>query len=163
MSQQQHSMDEFRKGTWRLKISLDAPFLRPPAVLWALFPEDPRKRFLDELQKMRSSFQEQVKAVADAAIREQILRSQPAVTWDHLFKSVSGDKVGLLTYALDVVHLISSNDSGGKKWIVTKAVQTRSQVLCWCVPFDAVIGHESALTLNKDNVLNLIELAEGKK
>ncbi|HXX63572.1 MAG TPA: hypothetical protein VEO56_07205 [Bacteroidota bacterium] len=162
MSQQSHSMDEFRKGTWRLKISLDAPFLNPPAVLWALFPEDPRKRFLEDLQRMRASFQKQVEAVADAAIREQILRSQPAVTWDHLFKSVSGDKVGLLTDAPEIVHLISATDSGGEKWIVTKAVQTRSQVLCWCVPFRAVVGEESVLALNKDNVLDLIKIAEGK-
>ena len=75
MSQSQDAKNEFPNRRWRLRISLDAPFLNPPAVLWALFTEDPQKRFHEDLRRLQPSFQKQLEAIDDASLREQLLSS----------------------------------------------------------------------------------------
>ena len=51
--------------------------------------------------------------------------------------------------------MVSSNDPGGKKWIVTKIVNINGKPVCWCIPVEVKTGEEINVTFNEKNTFDL--------
>lgn len=151
---------DWEKATWKIHLNLDMPLLNPPAVQWAIFDEDPIARFKESLHRMEEIFQSHLAEIEDDAMREHAMSSQLSVTWDLMFRSVTGDKVYLLTSVPGIFHMVSSNESPGKKWVVSKVVQIGEEPYCWSVSFDAVIGEVAEIKLTKDNALHLDSMVD---
>jgi len=139
--------------SWRFQIELRAEAGAVPAVLWAIFPEDPRPRFREALARLEPYLRQGAPGSRAAAL---------ATTWDHLFGAIPGNHVHLLTPSPDHVILIKSDGAGGRKWVVTRAIRRGGQAYGWCVPFDAVPGAErlEMVTLAEWNLSNLLDLRQ---
>jgi hypothetical protein len=139
--------------TWRLQLELTARYVDPMAVQWAIFATDPRPRYRAELARLTAR-----QGAADAAPKGRATAASASWAWDHLFGTIPGDHVHLLTSAPNVVHMIKSDGAAGRKWLVTKSVRRNGEAFCWCLPFDAAPGSEERLVLDDANVERLARL-----
>ena len=155
MERSDREMKEWKQSTWRISLNLDMPDLIPPAVQWAVFDEDPLPRFKAELQRWGNLHRRRISEITDINKREMARSAQIGVSWDLLFKSVTGDQVYLLTSAPGTAHMISSNEPKVQIWIATKVVQVNRKPFCWSLPVETKIGTEIAVTLTKENALNV--------
>jgi hypothetical protein len=54
---------------------------------------------------------------------------------------------------------VTTNEPGGRKWVVTKPVHSGSAAYCWCIPFDAEVGRIVEIALGAQNRMSLADLA----
>ncbi len=148
---EREEIEQWRKRTWQLGIELDMPDLKPQAVQFAIFEKDPVPGFYAEVKSMRKHDREQLDKAASEARKKQVLDILMTVGWDSGFREVTGDELYLLTRA----NTISSNSTGGKRWVVSKTVQIDGKPVCWCIPVEVETGKEVKVTLDKDNVFDL--------
>jgi hypothetical protein len=145
----QSVVPEVPQDVWCLRLSLDPGALDAPAILWTVLAEDPKPRFLANVQGPEMD-------AADARARRGRLRA----AWDRLFSLVRGDRVYLLTPA-PREHALTTNEETGHRWVVTKAVRTADGVCSWCVPFAPVLGQSVEITLDARNRPSLDDLVAG--
>ncbi len=145
------------RSTWRLSIALDAPDLEPPVVQYALFDKDPVAGYIARLKDVRANYQSRLERAASKADKDMIQTSQMTVLWDLGFRDVSGADVHLLkSSSLDAPGtMIGSNGPDGKKWIVSKTVQSDGKPTCWCVPVYVKKGRQTEAALTEANAFDL--------
>ena len=151
LSAQDADVEQWKKTTWRINLNLDTPNLVPPAVQWTVLDKDAVPGFKARAKDMLNSQPRQTGQAGDTAKEEMNRRSQLMVAWEQGFRDVPGDKVYLLTSA---PNLFSSNGPGGSKWIITKIVQIKGKLLCWCIPVEVQTGKEVHITLSEQNALD---------
>ncbi len=138
--------------TWRLQLRLEMPNLDPQAVLYAVFDHDPAVDYKSQVKQLRILNLQQLAGVDSKLWKEQYRAIQMKIDWDSCFAKLSGADVNLLTNRGIVV---SSNQSAGKKWVVTKCVDTDSHPYCWSIPVEVTIGNQAFVTLDKNNTFDL--------
>ena len=144
---------ELPEGTWWLRLTLEPQAVDAPALQWAVFSEDPRRRFRADLRTLEDHLKK-----AEATDVER----GPAwllAGWNRLFRVIPGDRVYILTSASE--NALTTNEHGGHKWVATKAVRSGTAQYCWCIPFDATVGQIIEVTLGTQNRATLTDLAEG--
>ncbi len=134
--------------SWELQLELQAPHANVTVLMWAIFADDPRPRFRGDVARFSASTPGGPRVVPLAAM------------WDRLFSAIPGNQIHLLTAAPNVAHLIKSDGDGGRKWIVTRAVHRREESICWCLPFDAIPGHQGIVVLDDTNLESLARLSD---
>lgn len=142
---------------WRLRLLFQAASLSPPAIQYAIFSEEPIVRFLADLARVRCTCRVQLNDIHDINERRARRQIQLAGVWERLFRAVRGDEVHLAVPGCSELVLMS-NAPAGKKWFVTKTVEVGARRCCWSVPFEAVAGHEAAVSLREDDALDLTTL-----
>jgi len=150
------------RDAWRLRILLDAPSLKPPAVEYAVFPGDPIIQFAADLRRLDHIYQAKLNEVDDLERRQTMRRIQLAAVWNRLFHAIRGDEVYLLVPGCSDIALMS-NASAGRRWVVTKPVQISDRTVTWSVPFEAVAGEEAEVHLAESNALDLVVLDNGPR
>ena len=157
MNDQPIRQPEWPRDAWKLSLELDVPTSSLPAIEYAIFSQDPIPRFKAILGRMEQKWRAQLNATEDEERRQTMRQLQRAVAWTHLFRSVSGDEVYLLTPGRAHTALMS-NSSPGKKWVVSKPVAMGDKRLCWSLPFEAVVGEKAEIRLSEDTALDLLAI-----
>lgn len=122
---------------------------------FAIFDTDPVAAFKTEINKagMRAFYRRQLEQAANAN-REAIERSsQMSMAWDALFRGITGDRTHVLVS--NSRPMLSGNDAGGKKWIVTKVARIDGKPVCWCVPVELKKGEQVEVNLTAENRFDL--------
>jgi hypothetical protein len=164
------SRSDWERTTWRVAPRLDVPELAPCAVQCALLDADPLPRFRDALDHPSVTLPADV-PVDQAAIFRSARR---AAGWSSLFRSVSGDRLFLLTdFGPQAGHApavplgaatitltraflcVSSDEPDGRKWLVSTVLHAGSRRLVWSVPFEARRGETVTVTLRLDGAQDL--------
>ena len=157
------------------------PRLYPPAVLYAIFDEDPAEGFRQALSYRKGVLREQLDDDYRASSKEKIKAGAIRQAWQQTFRKVTGDRVHVLTPAsssaeeaprppgenprIGVVAaararaLGSFGGSAGeirpphKKWLATKVVNVDGIPTSWVFPIEP--GQEpEALILSGDNAFD---------
>lgn len=164
------SRSDWERTTWRVAPRLDVPDLAPCAVQCAVLDADPLPRFREGLDHPSVTLPADAPADQAASFRSALR----AATWSSLFRSVSGDRLFLLTDfgpragQAPVVPLgaaqvtmtraflcVSSDEPDGQKWLVSTVLHAGSRRLVWSVPFDARRGETVTVTLRLDGARDL--------
>jgi hypothetical protein len=151
-------LEQWETSTWRLRLELDMPDLKPQAVQYTVLDKDPVSKYAAQVKKMRGHFRKQLNAADVDAAKAPIRNVQMMVEWDRCFREVTGNNLWLLTRRPGKEvgeNVLSSNSPGGKKWVVTKAVFVNEKPLCWCIPVELIVGEQVVIALNKDNTFDL--------
>jgi hypothetical protein len=141
---------ELPEGTWCLRLTVDPLALDEAALQWTVLSEDPRRRFAVDFQNLRER-------LAPPSVGR---KASPVACWNGLFRLVRGDRVYVLTSSSSRDGLVT-NEVGGQKWMLTKAIRSGTAEYCWCVPFDVAPGQVKEISLDSRNRLSLEDLAEG--
>ncbi len=142
---------EWPSHAWRLRLELATPSWSLPAIQYAIFSQDPVPEFKAVFSRMEKSWVPQLNEITDVERRKTVEQLQLAWAWNHLFRRIPGDEVGLLTSE----DVLMCGSAAGKKWFVSKPVQIGHRRLCWSVPFEAVAGQEAAVKLTENTALDL--------
>lgn len=153
---------DWPKDAWSLHLELVVPKSSLPAIQYAIFPEDPIPRFRAILGRMEKTWQIQLNQIGDEKKRQTTKVFQRVWVWNHLFRTVPGDEVGLLASESADLTLMSST-SPGKKWVASKPVPLEDRWLSWSIPFEAVAGREAKVRLSEDNALDLQTIENNSK
>jgi len=145
----------WRQTTWQLGLALDAPDLVPQAVLWTILGRDPVTAFKSRIRESRTVFQRQLDQATESALKSGLRRYQIAVTWDLVFRDVTGRDMHLLAAIPGTSQIQSASEPTGKVWIVTKAVEINGKPACWCVPAGLVVGTELQVQFSAANIVFL--------
>ncbi|MCU0914005.1 MAG: hypothetical protein MUC88_05520 [Planctomycetes bacterium] len=139
---------------WHLELTLEMQGLKPPALQWAVFDEDPLPGFVERLERRRKTLPAAVKAAPE---QEEVAarNARISVNWDLAFRKITADEAYLLTPAPRGSHGYTTNGPAGPKWIVTKTVMIDGKPHCWCVPVEVKAGKEIALILRAKNITDL--------
>jgi hypothetical protein len=152
---QDEDLDLGKAPSWSMTMSLDAPNLAAPAVQFALFDEDPAPGFEARIKKVHRFFRKQLDAADDGDTRKSVRSLQMSLSWDFGFKTVTGDKVYLLTDAEGVCYSLRSSTTDGKKWFVTKTARMDGHPVCWRLPVQVKTGEVVHVELTEDNMFDL--------
>lgn len=142
---------------WKLALTLDTPDLAPSAVQIAIFDTDPVQFFRYRMIHDREHNRNFLAKSQDKALARRV---QATVAWDAAFDKIKGSRISLLTAAPDSLPglVVTANDGGGRKWIITKVRETKDGSYCWCLPVDLTTGQKTSLTLTESNAFNLDSL-----
>jgi hypothetical protein len=162
--------DAFKHEAWSLHPILDVPSLFPPAVLFSVLDSDPRPKYSQQLNRMREKSRDQNSDSGSPLDARLMRQSQASVAWDAVFHEVPGDRMTLLfqnperpgnqsgaskesgsagpVYAV----MIKSNAPGGAKWLATRSMRFKDQLVCWCVPVELETGKTTSVTLTVQNM-----------
>jgi len=144
-------------SAWVIQISLDSPDINPPAVQWTILDYDPVPQYRGTVKRMRGFIEKRMKEAGSeprARAERSVLMS---VYWNDAFKSVTGDRVHLLTPGW---HAISSDGEEGPRWIITKTVTIGGQPICWSIPVETVKGTTVDVKLTPRNRFDLLDAFE---
>ncbi len=144
-SEENKKKEEFLRKTWVIQLNLRIPGSAPFEVPFAIFDEDPLPGFKASVKKAGRLLHEAVEGDAP--------RAAMTGAWATVFRKVTGDLLDQLPSGGSLFR--SSNDSDGKKWIVTKVVQIKGKPVCWCVPVEVKAGQEIKVTLTEQNAVDL--------
>ena len=147
-------IEEAKGKSWRIALDLRVPGLVPPAVSFAILDQDPVPGFKASVKKLETlvrGFEQSETGSAQKGMRKAAMIG---ANWDGIFKAVSGDRLSLLT-SPEGPHVASAEGPGGKKWIVTQAVQLKGKPVCWCLPVEVKTDEEIQMTLTENNVFDL--------
>lgn len=137
---------------WSVDFRLEHSILFPPAVQWTVVDQDPVQGFIDRVSATRAQNAKDIDS-AKTERKRRLLRSvQMMVDWDRGFKSVSGDKLYLMT---DSPSTFTSDSHDGKKWIITKVVTIQEEPTCWCIPVETQKGTKLKVTLTDTNTFDI--------
>jgi hypothetical protein len=75
------------------------------------------------------------------------------VDWDIGFKTITADKLYLIT--AQGSSSMMSNSPAGRKWIVTKSLDMKGKLVCWCIPVDVKMGEMETVTFGEKNMVDL--------
>jgi len=142
---------EPQNQAWSMQLELRAPGLTPEVVQWAIFDEDPMEAFESSLRSMKDFYEEQISKATDEKEKERIRLAQIRVSWDSVFRKVTGDKVYLLWSAPGSGHGFSSTSAPAKRWVATKVRDLTGTPLCWCLPISPEAGKSENVVLTKEN------------
>jgi hypothetical protein len=134
--------------------------LDPPVVQYAVFSEDPANQFAAGLKRMHGVYQAQLEKIDDTQRRQIAKTMQLCAIWNLFFRSVSGDCVRLLTSGSG--QSLMSNEPGGQKWLVTKAVPVGGRAFAWSAAFQVVAGKETEIELTERTAVDLARLDENR-
>ncbi len=134
---------EWERTTWRVSILLDDSSLDLPAVQFAVFRSDPVPGFTKNFRE----FSARMKADGKDVYTDEI--SMLSVTWDSLFAKVTGDDLYLLVQG--EANVLSSNDTDGRIWLVTKSSGRNGEPLVWVIPVDVKTGTGIDVKLTEEN------------
>ena len=139
---------DIERTTWCISIDTDVNDLYPAGIQYAILDEDPMPIYKANLEKLKSN----EKNSADLSITL-------AVSWDSIFRKVSGDEVALLSPKSENQFSMRSNKPGGEKWLITKVVtKSDGTFFCWCIPIQVNIGESYTIKLDEKNCLDLYKL-----
>lgn len=139
---------DIEKKTWCLYIDTDVNDLYPAGIQYAILDEDPVPIYKANLEKLKSN----EKCSEDLSI-------SLVVSWNSIFRKVSGDEVTLLSPKSENQFSMRSNEPGGKKWLITKVVtKSDGTFFCWCIPIEVKIGESYTIKLDEKNCLDLYKL-----
>lgn len=152
-AKQMAEVAQWQAKTWQIELHLDMPSLDTRAVQYAIFDKDPLPGYTTQVKLMHKLHRPQYEK-ADTKQWKDIMRAAEIRTdWDNGFKDVTAENLALLTEQQG--RVLSSNDAGGKKWIVTKTADIHGQPICWSIPAEVKIGKRSYITLNSSNKFDL--------
>jgi hypothetical protein len=107
---------ELPQGTWCLRLTLEPQALDAPAAQWAVFAEDPKRRFTADLRVVEEHLKE------SGTLSDERKPGLLVAGWNRLFRLIPGDRVYLLTPSGQ--HGLTTNEQGGHKWVATKTVRS---------------------------------------
>lgn len=161
MPDQSERVGPWPPGAWLLRMRVEVPCaLDPPVVQYAVFSEDPAQQFAAGLKRMQGVYQAQLEKIDDTERRQIAKTMQLCAIWNLFFRSVSGDCVRLLTSGSG--QSLMSNEPGGQKWLVSKAVPVGGRAFAWSAAFQAVPGKETEIELTERTVVDLARLDENR-
>lgn len=136
---------KIEKETWAISINTDVNDLYPEGIQYAIISEDPMPLFKANFDILKSKETERAIVLI--------------VSWNSIFKKVTGDNVALLPPKSENQFSMRSNEPEGKKWLITKVATKRNgTILCWCMPIQVKNGETYSITLDEKNYLNLNKL-----
>jgi len=144
-STKENKNEALLRKTWRIELNLRIPGSVPFELPFAIFDEDPVPDFKASVKK--------VGHLVNEAVGRDERQAAIAAAWATVFRKITGDHLDQLPSSGSVC--CSSNESDGKKWIVTKVVQIKGKPVCWCIPVEVKTGKEIRVTLTADNVFDL--------
>ena len=131
-AQDAEAIRDWEETTWRLNIVLEFRELDQQAVQFAVFRNDPVPEFTRTYREFSSRMKDEGRdRYTDEA-------SMMSVTWDIMFRRVTGDELYLLV-AGDP-NTLSSNDKPGRIWLVTKSSGSNGEPLAWVLACDVETG-----------------------
>jgi AraC-like DNA-binding protein len=152
-----HAMPDF----WQCSVTLSMPRLSPPAVMVGVFDTDPVKRYAAYVADASTPrrITSAVRRLGDRpSLLEFVLRTTRAALWNQLFAAITADHLSLV-YGGDSprhrVVMISSNRTGGRRWLATRIAGDQDNPVCWSVEFDGSAGASTSLVLTSENQLDL--------
>jgi len=156
-------------GSWGVLLNLDAPFLLPQAVQFALFSSDPVLHFTqlyhEKLPQVQAALGFHCCGLGQGE-QQRTNKAFLATCWDQGFRKITGDAIYLLTSAPPDSQGsakrstgIFSSSPGGFQWLATKTIVLADQTpICWCLPLYIEPGQKTELTLSVENYLDLTTL-----
>lgn len=154
----ENEMERWKRDFWRVNLALDMPDLVPPAVVWAVFDEDPVPGFEGTLRKDLDYHRRKLEEAGDPEEKRIARNVFLRVGWNHQFRQVTGDRVYLLGSAPNRSDCFSSNGPDGRKWFATKVVEIRGEPACWCLPVQVSISSEVDVQFDRSNQLDLARI-----
>jgi hypothetical protein len=142
---------ELPEGTWCVRVALEPEATDEPALQFAVFSEDPRLRFKSNLETLEALDRSEAGGSGGG-------RGRLCACWSRAFRTIPGDRVYMVTRAGDIA--VTTSEQGGRKWLATKGVHRAEADSCWCIPFDAEVGHVVQIALDSANRTDLTALAE---
>jgi len=147
----------FRR-TWRIQLILRVPGSAPVEVTYAIFDEDPIPGFKASVKKWQAN--RKAARLENEAVKGVERQEAMATNWDAvIFRKIRGDRLYQLKSSRFAT--LASNESDGKKWIVTKVVEIKGKSVCWCLPVEVKTGAAIKATLAEDNVFDLGSAFDG--
>lgn len=146
-SQDADAIREWEKSTWRVNMVLADKGLDIPAVQFAVFKNDPVPEFTRDYREFSSRMKREGK---DRYTDETSMMS---VTWDILFRKITGDELYLLVPGEP--NILSSNDVPGKIWLVTKCSSRKGEPVVWVIPVDVKTGVCLDVKFTMENSISL--------
>jgi hypothetical protein len=142
---------------WVVQISLDSPDIDPPAVQWTILDHDPVPEYRAMVKRMRALDEKRMKEAGSESRARAQRSAAMSVYWNNAFKSVTGDRVHLLTPGS---HAISSDGEDGPRWIITKTVSIHGDPVCWYIPVETAKGTTVDVKLTPKNRFDLLDAFE---
>jgi hypothetical protein len=145
---------------WSLKVGLDLnkEEMHPPALMFAVFSNDPIPQFINRIKRMHNTYTKQFDNETDHNKRESLRITQIEATWEMGFYDIKGSDVYLLFPTSNLSQVVSANSPEGKKWVVTKWLYYQGKNICWAVPVDVGANKSINLMLTANNALDLDSL-----
>ena len=122
-----------------------------PALQFAVFAEDPRLQFKANLATLQALDKGDARDSGGG-------RGRLCACWSRAFRTIPGDRVYMVPRAGEIA--VTTSEQGGPKWLATKWVHRGEADSCWCIPFDAEVGHVIQIALDSGNRTDLTALAE---
>ncbi len=138
-------------ASWKLELSIEVEGLQPDAIQWALYEKDPQSYFLKGMQAkidtLNNKMSKELDPTTKIAMRNQFI----ILNWEKIFAEVTGDQVYLLPGKEKVVYQFKSKSLNTRKWVTTKMVVVKGQVLCWRIGVKPQEGQTSKIVLTREN------------
>ena len=150
--------DEVMYKNWRIKLKLDMPGLSPAAAIWTIFDKDPIPDFKERVKRVKELFTQDIESTAGEEEISIMTNAQIRVTWNAVFREVTGDRVYLLSGLPGTAQSFSSDTKPGLKWIVTKVVFVEGKPVCWAVPVEVKSDTMVDVVFDKDSVIDLVTI-----
>jgi len=139
-------LEEIRKKSSSIVVTLDVPDMDPQVVQFAYLDFDPIPAVRERAKSYVTVYNDAIKRRNTEEARELFRKIYTGFMWDDAFKEISGDEVHILTkYGAG----FSSNVADKKLWVVTKVKEINDEPICWCIPVMPEIGKEITVTLSK--------------
>ena len=158
MSISENEIEKWKRDSWLVNLALDMPDLVPPAVVWAVFDEDPVPGFEASLRKNLDYHRRKLEEAASEEGKRIERNSSLQVHWNRQFRQATGDRVYLLGSAPNRSDCFSSNGPDGLKWFATKIVEIKGDPVCWCLPTEVRTGSQVDVWFNRSNVFDLASI-----
>lgn len=143
-------------------LTLETKTLKPPAVVYAVFEQDPMLLFKKDLTKSKDWYETAIKK-SEKGKEKFIINSTISCAWDRGFKLVSGRDVNLLCGTPWSVMLNNPAEKGKEKtiYLATKATYANiGEPIFWYFPIKIKAGEEREIVLTDKNSFNYHSLPE---
>ena len=142
---------------WQIKVNFELTTLDPEAIQIGWIDADPTESFS---QKFNMAYlTDKIKNAKDDKEKEMHINVEIDVTWNNLFSVVKGSDIYLLTKSgMTLAQSGTCAHLKTKKWLVSKVFYLDNKPYAYAIPFDIENGSKLEVTLDKSNLISLIDL-----
>lgn len=137
---------------WQLKVKMSNLSLPSDCVLlYTIVYEDPINHFKKVVSEKKETFKQVYSDSKEGAI---------TYSWQEIFSLVDGKEVYYAINKHDFVmnHGFHASLPFSKAWLVTRAVHSKDEVLCWSIPLKKKKGKTTEIVLTDKNILSYKKL-----
>jgi hypothetical protein len=148
---------------WEVEISFSLPKLTPEGIQYSVVDYNPIDTFIKDFNS--EYLDNELKTAKDEKEKKCQINISIQVGWDHLFSTVKGSDVFLLTNKGATFSQLSDDSNTYhkvKKWLISKTFLIECKPYCFVIPLNTENGAKLKCELNKNNMISLTEIYQNK-